>query len=65
MPARSSAWPRGLGLSAVAEGIEHEEQRDRMLSLGCRLGQGFLFSEPLDADHMWAFLLAAEAVRVS
>jgi diguanylate cyclase (GGDEF)-like protein/PAS domain S-box-containing protein len=53
-----------LGLYAVAEGIEREEQRRRLVDLGCSLGQGFLFSEPLDAERMTALLLADEAAPV-
>lgn len=41
-----------LGLDVVAEGIEREDQRDRLLELGCRLGQGFLFGHPMDADAL-------------
>jgi len=36
-----------LGLSAVAEGIETEEQRTALLDLGCKVGQGNLMSLPL------------------
>ena len=39
-----------LGLEAIAEGIESKEQLDRLQKLGCKLGQGFFFSSPLDAD---------------
>ena len=35
-----------LGLSVVAEGIETEQQRQALLAMGCRLGQGFLFGRP-------------------
>ena len=35
---------RALDLDIVAEGIEQDEQRDRLLELGCEHGQGFLFS---------------------
>jgi diguanylate cyclase (GGDEF)-like protein len=38
-----------FGLTVVAEGIECEEQRRRLVELGCQLGQGFLFSPPLAA----------------
>ena len=31
-----------LGLDTVAEGIEHEAQRDTLLALGCKTGQGYL-----------------------
>ena len=35
-----------LGIDIVAEGVETSEQRDLCLSLGVRLGQGFLFGRP-------------------
>jgi len=34
----------------VAEGVENESQRARLLDLGCDIGQGFLFSEPVEAE---------------
>lgn len=36
-----------LGLTVVAEGIETEDQLQQLQQLGCELGQGYLFSEPL------------------
>ena len=36
-----------LGLQAVAEGIEDEGQLADLRSVGCTLGQGFLFSRPV------------------
>jgi diguanylate cyclase len=41
-----------LGLELVAEGVESEEQRRVLLELGCRRGQGFLFSKPLDESKV-------------
>jgi predicted signal transduction protein with EAL and GGDEF domain len=41
----------------VAEGIERPDQRERLLDLGCELGQGHLLSEPLDAAGTDALLL--------
>jgi EAL domain-containing protein (putative c-di-GMP-specific phosphodiesterase class I) len=41
-----------LGLSAVAEGIETGEQRDLLAGIGCRYGQGFLFSRPLPPEEV-------------
>ena len=37
---------RSLGLTVVPEGIEIEAQREALLALGCRYGQGFLFGRP-------------------
>ena len=36
-----------LGLKVVAEGVEDDEDLEMLKSLGCDLGQGFLFSRPL------------------
>jgi diguanylate cyclase (GGDEF)-like protein/PAS domain S-box-containing protein len=37
---------RALGLEVVAEGVETEQQRSALVSLGCRRAQGFLFARP-------------------
>lgn len=52
-----------LELDVVAEGIERSEQRDELRSMGCRLGQGYLFSRPLDADAMTAILVVYQVAR--
>ena len=47
---------RGLGMEPLAEGIENDEQRQFLIGLGCRLGQGYLFSRPVsaaDIERMW------------
>jgi EAL domain-containing protein (putative c-di-GMP-specific phosphodiesterase class I) len=38
---------RSFGLEVIAEGIEVDAQRDRLIGLGCPAGQGFLFARPL------------------
>ncbi len=46
----------GLGMEPLAEGIENEAQRSFLLGIGCRLGQGYLFSRPVTAaeiERMW------------
>jgi diguanylate cyclase (GGDEF)-like protein len=43
-------------LQVVAEGIEAVAQRERLVALGCDLGQGFLFSRPVPAAEMTAAL---------
>jgi diguanylate cyclase (GGDEF)-like protein/PAS domain S-box-containing protein len=45
-----------LHLETVAEGVERAEQADRLRTLQCDIGQGYLFSRPLAADSMTALL---------
>jgi diguanylate cyclase (GGDEF)-like protein len=52
---------RSFDLKVIAEGIESECQRDRLLELGCSIGQGFLFSRPLAPE---ALERLAESERV-
>lgn len=40
-----------LGIVVIAEGIENRTQRDLLASLGCPLGQGFLFAQPMEASE--------------
>jgi EAL domain-containing protein (putative c-di-GMP-specific phosphodiesterase class I) len=37
-----------IGIDVVAEGIETNQQLELLQTLGCELGQGYLFSKPLD-----------------
>ena len=48
-----------LGLRTVAEGIETPAQLRALREMGCRYGQGFLFSPPVTADVARAILDAA------
>ena len=41
---------KGLGLEVVAEGIERPAQAAALLRLGCGLGQGNAYAEPLSPD---------------
>lgn len=50
-------------LKVIAEGIEREEQRRRLLALGCRLGQGFHFTCPLERMDMDAMLTRRASLR--
>ena len=43
------AMTRGLGLQAVAEGIESKDQLDTLTRMGCQLGQGYLLGRPAPA----------------
>jgi len=48
---------RNLRLEVVAEGIETDGQFKSLRELGCRFGQGYLFSKPIDAasTSQWLF----------
>jgi diguanylate cyclase (GGDEF)-like protein/PAS domain S-box-containing protein len=41
-----------LGLDTVAEGIELEEQRDTLLLLGCKTGQGYAFGKAMPVTEI-------------
>ena len=50
---------RAKGLKITAEGVETNEQRDILMSMGCHYLQGFLLSRPLSPDAARALLLAS------
>jgi diguanylate cyclase (GGDEF)-like protein/PAS domain S-box-containing protein len=52
-----------MGMQTVAEGIESTGQADLLRALGCELGQGYYFSEPLQAHEANALLSTARALR--
>ena len=63
---RPDEWPfaaaivalgRALGVTIVAEGIEEEGQLRRLRTLGCELGQGYLFARPLNVEAAHLFLV--------
>jgi len=41
-----------VGVRAIAQGVETEEQVDALQRLGCRLAQGFLWSRPVPASQL-------------
>ena len=59
-----------LHLDVIAEGIETEVQRDLLVSMGCRFGQGYLLAMPVPPAEAEALLrvghsLVPELPRVS
>jgi diguanylate cyclase (GGDEF)-like protein/PAS domain S-box-containing protein len=50
---------RSLGLTAVAEGVETDDQLELLRGLGCDVGQGFYFARPQPPGEV-AQLLAAD-----
>ena len=45
-----------LGLTAIAEGVETQEQHDFLLALGCQEAQGFFYARPMSADRIPALM---------
>lgn len=57
------ALARALKLAVTAEGIETEEQYDRMRAYGCSRGQGYLIGPPVPAEAFALYLEAERATR--
>jgi diguanylate cyclase (GGDEF)-like protein/PAS domain S-box-containing protein len=47
---------RSLDLETIAEGVETAGQLALLRSKGCRVGQGYFFSEPMGADSLYPLL---------
>jgi diguanylate cyclase (GGDEF)-like protein len=47
---------RHLGLRVVAEGIETDEVMERLIALGCEIGQGYLIARPLSEQQLRSWL---------
>jgi diguanylate cyclase (GGDEF)-like protein len=59
------ALGKALSIETLAEGIEDERQLALLRELRCDSGQGFLFSRPLEADDVKAFLREWDAARLT
>ena len=55
---------REMGRQIVAEGIERAEQRDELRSLGCEMGQGYLYAKPIEADELATLLRDSDRLGV-
>lgn len=49
---------RELDIPVIAEGVENQIQAAHLAQLGCRLGQGYFFSRPLDRETATGLLLS-------
>lgn len=45
-----------MNLKAIAQGIETSRQVERLMELGCEYGQGYYFSQPMEAKAAQQFL---------
>ena len=52
-----------LGLTVVAEGVEHAEQAIQLAEWGCETGQGYHFARPLPPEQVAERLASAAALR--
>ncbi|KDD68296.1 putative bifunctional diguanylate cyclase/phosphodiesterase [Pseudomonas mandelii] len=51
---------KSLGMQVIAEGVETPEQESYIISEGCHEGQGYLYSKPLPARELSAYLKQAQ-----
>ena len=58
----ASSMARVMGIHVVAEGVETEEQRQLVISLGCHAAQGYLFSRPVSAERIAQLVRAPQGV---
>ncbi|MBW8368139.1 MAG: EAL domain-containing protein, partial [Arenimonas sp.] len=57
-----TAFADELGLALTAEGIETRGQQAMLKALGCRYGQGYLFSQALPPDDFEQMLLGTARI---
>ena len=50
------AMCEGLDLEVVAEGIEERAEEEKLLALGCAMGQGYFYGRPADAAATQRYL---------
>jgi diguanylate cyclase (GGDEF)-like protein/PAS domain S-box-containing protein len=56
---------QALSIEVIAEGVENTRQLNTLSALGCELGQGFYFHQPLTAQAISELLLAEGAGGMS
>ncbi|MBT8083325.1 MAG: bifunctional diguanylate cyclase/phosphodiesterase [Gammaproteobacteria bacterium] len=61
--AAALAMAEQLGIDAIAEGVETENQLEILQAHGCRYVQGFLLGEPMDANAALEYLNTDSAGR--
>ena len=52
------AFAKAIGAPTVVEGVGTVRVRDRLLELGCDIGQGYLWSQQVEADAFPAVVRA-------
>ncbi|RFF31374.1 sensor domain-containing protein [Wenzhouxiangella sediminis] len=59
------ALSQALGFRTLAEGVETRAQRERLQSIGCRFGQGFLFDRAVPPERVPAVIESINARRTT
>jgi EAL domain-containing protein (putative c-di-GMP-specific phosphodiesterase class I) len=54
-----------MNLKVIAEGIETARQLERLIELGCEFGQGYFFSQPMEAKAALIFMRQQLVTRKS
>jgi diguanylate cyclase (GGDEF)-like protein len=57
------ALAQKLHLSSVAEGVESQEQAQRLTELGCTIGQGYFYAKPMPLAELKTWLQQRNSVR--
>jgi EAL domain-containing protein (putative c-di-GMP-specific phosphodiesterase class I) len=58
------ALAQALQLEVTAEGVEERAQERRLIALGARYAQGYLFSMPLPAEAITSYLSASSSAHL-
>jgi diguanylate cyclase len=53
--AAAIAVAASMGVAVIAEGVETAVQRDQLIGLGCRLGQGYFYARPMPFSEFDSF----------
>ena len=54
------AFAKAIGAPTVVEGVETQVLRDRLVALGCDIGQGYLWSQQVEAGELPAVVRAID-----
>ncbi|MFN0262596.1 putative bifunctional diguanylate cyclase/phosphodiesterase [Tepidamorphus sp. 3E244] len=56
---------KGLNIQTTAEGIEDQDQLDTLKSIGCDMGQGFLFAKAMTPEQVADFLQVGDKPNIA
>jgi len=60
-----TSMAKSMGLDVIAEGVETEEQLNKILQCGCREIQGYYFSRPLSVEDTESFIENSHAANMN